>query len=161
MDGKRWTVRCAVIAAALAALGLMAVSQGAAADELRLGVRATIAKRATLKVLAQPQAVVITAADIARGWVDVPGSAHVTIRSNSPAGYMLVFASEGDFVQNMRVRGVGHDVQMGAGGGIVPQSGPAHGVTHATLQLGFRFELAPNAREGTFAWPVQMSVAPM
>lgn len=161
MNGKGWTGRRAVIASALAALGISAMSAGAAADELRLAVRATIAKRATLQVLAQPSSVVITEQDIARGYVQVPGRAQVSIRSNSPAGYMLVFASESDFVRHIRVSGLGHDVQIGAGGGVVPQRGAAQGVTQATLELGFRFELAPDARQGTFAWPVQLSVTPI
>jgi hypothetical protein len=74
---------------------------------------------------------------------------------------MLVFASEGDFVRHIRVIGLGNEVQIGAGGGVVPQSGSAQSVTHATLELGFRFELAANARQGTYAWPVQMSVVPI
>ncbi len=161
MEGKVRAIRNAARAVALAALGLAAMPPGVAASEARLPVTATIAKRATLKVLAQPATVVITDADIARGYVDVPGRAQVTIRSNSQAGYMLVFASEGDFVRHTRVSGLGREVQIGAAGGIVPQSGAAQGVTHATLELGFRFELAAGARQGTYAWPVQMSVVPI
>lgn len=145
----------------LAALGLAAMPQGAAADQLKLPVSATIAKRATLKVLAQPATVVISADDIARGYVEVASRAQVSIRSNSPRGYMLVFANEGDFLRQMRVRGLGNEIQVGPGGGIVPQGASAQGVTQATLELGFRFELNPNARQGTYAWPVQISIAPI
>lgn len=161
MNGRSWTVRSTALAVALAALGLASMSPGVAADEVRVPVTATIAKRATLKVLAQPVTVVISAADIARGYVEVPGRAQLSIRSNSLSGYMLVFASEGDFVRRIRVSGLGNEVQIGAGGGIVPQSGSAQSVTQATLELGFRFELAANARQGTYAWPVRMSVVPI
>lgn len=157
-----WILRNGTLAVTLAALaGVIAVPQLAAADQLKLPVSATIAKRATLKVLAQPATVVISAADIARGYVDVPGRAQVAIRSNSPQGYMLVFANDGDFVRHTRVRGLGNEIQIGPGGGIVPQGGSAHGVTQATLELGFRFELDPNARQGTYSWPVQISIAPI
>lgn len=161
MKGRVRNVRRAALAVAVAALGLTAMPPGVAANELGLAVTATIAKRATLKVLAQPATVVVTAADIARGYVEVPGRARVAIRSNSQAGYMFVFSSEADFVRHMRVSGLGNEVQIGAGGGVVPQSGSAQGVTQATLELGFRFELAANAREGTYAWPVHMSVVPI
>ncbi len=161
MTGRVRTVRSAALAVAVAALGLTAMPLVVAANEVSLPVTATVAKRATLKVLAQPATVVITAADITRGYVEVSGLAQVAIRSNSQAGYMIVFASEGDFVRHMRVRGLGNEVQIGAGGGVVPQSGSAQGVTQATLALGFRFELAANAQQGTYAWPVQMSVVPI
>jgi len=161
MNGKVRTHRSAALAAMLAALALAAMPLCVVADPLKLPVTATIAKRATLKVLAQPAAVVVTAADIARGWVEVPGRAQVTIRSNSPAGYMLAFASEGDFVRQMRVRGLGNEVQIGPGGGVVPLGGSAQSVTQATLELGFRFELAADAQQGTYAWPVQISVTPI
>lgn len=149
------------LAAVLATLGGIAIPSAATADQLKLPVTATIAKRATLKVLAQPATVVVTAADIARGYVDVPDRAQVAVRSNSAQGYMLVLASEADFVRQMRVRGLGDEVQVGPGGGLVRQSGSAHGVTQSTLELGFRFELAANARQGTYAWPVQISIAPI
>ena len=161
MKGKVWTVRSAALAAALAGLGLTATSLGVAAQEIKLPVTATIVKRATVKVLAQPATVVVTAADVERGYVEVPGRAQLSVRSNSQAGYMLVFASAGDFVRQMRVRGLGNEVQIGPGGGVVPLSGSARSVTQATLELGFRFELAADARQGTYAWPVQISVTPI
>jgi hypothetical protein len=161
MKGKVWTIRSAALAVALAGLGLTAMSFGVAAQEIKLPVTATIVKRATVKVLAQPATVVVTAADVERGYVEVPGRAQLSVRSNSQAGYMLVFASAGDFVRQMRVRGLGNEVQIGPGGGVVPLSGSARSVTQATLELGFRFELAADARQGTYAWPVQISVTPI
>lgn len=157
------TVKSAVlgVACALALLPMAPTSASAGGDTTKLTVTATIAKHASLKVLSQPAAVVVTAADIARGYVDVPGSAQLAVRSNSMAGYMLVFASDGDFIRQTRVRGLGNDVQLGVGGGLVPQAAAAQGVTHAVLALGFRFELSDTARQGTYLWPVQISVVPI
>jgi hypothetical protein len=155
------TAQGAVLGAASMGL-LMAPTSGLAnGSEVKLSVTATILKRASLKVLDQPSAVVITAADIAKGYVDIPGSAQLAVKSNSAVGYMLVFTSQGDFVRQTRVRGLGNDVQLGAAGGVVPLAPAAWGVTNTTMALGFRFELSDSARQGTYAWPVQMSIVPM
>ena len=71
---KTW-VRSARMALPLLPLGvpcLPATSQ--AAGEIKVTVTATILKHASLHVLAQPASLVVTAGDLARGYVDVPGS---------------------------------------------------------------------------------------
>ena len=125
----------------------------------RLVVTATVLKHASLKVLAQPTSVVITAADIARGYVDVPIAAQVSIQSNSQEGYMLMFASEGEFLHQTVVRGLGNDIQLSAGGGGVVRKAVGRGMAQATLDLGFRFLLSGSARQGIYAWPIRLSVA--
>lgn len=143
------------------ASGLLAGCTAALADahQLRLNVSATVLKRASLKVVTQPSAVLVTEADIERGYVDVAGPAQVTVRNNSVSGYLLVFANQGEFLRQVRVRGLGGEVQMGADGGFVRQPGGA--VASSILDLGFRFELAPTARAGVYAWPVQLSAVPL
>lgn len=153
--------RTAAVAAAL--VSLLMVPAGAAAEgnsEMKLTVTATVAKHASLKVLAQPSSVVITAQDIARGYVDVPSPAQVAIKNNSD-GYMLVFAGQGEFVRQVRVRGLGSDVQMGADGGVVSQRVSGRGTGSTVLDLGFRFELSASAQQGVYPWPMQMSVVPL
>ena len=127
--------------------------------ESKLTVTANVLKHASLKVLAQPTSVVITAADIARGYVDVAAPAQVSIQSNSRDGYMLMFASEGEFLHQTLVRGLGNDVQLSAGGGGVMRSADGRGMAKATLDLGFRFLLSESARQGVYAWPLRLSVA--
>jgi hypothetical protein len=145
------------VAAALA-LGLL-VSPLQTVAQTRLTVSATILKRASLKVLAQPSAVEVTAADIARGFVDVPTAATIAIRSNSQAGFQFEFASVGEFVRGLEVRGLGGNVQLGPEGGFVHQvAGPA---IETILNLGIRFDLTADARAGVYAWPLRMAVTPM
>lgn len=148
-----------VLTLALGALVMVGGVAQAQSVESKLAVTATVLKHASLKVLAQPSSVVITAADIARGYVDVPTPAQVSIQSNSREGYMLMFASEGDFLQQTLVRGLGNDVQLSAGGGGVARSADGRGMAKATLDLGFRFLLSGAARQGVYAWPVRLSVA--
>lgn len=78
----------------------------------KLTVRATVPKRTSLKVLAQPGSVAVTAGDIARGYVDVLAPAQVAIKSNTSGGYLLEFASQGDFMRQILVTGLANDVQL-------------------------------------------------
>ncbi len=152
--------RALLSALSVSLLGASLVA-AAGSNEGKLSVTATVLKHASLKVLAQPASVVVTAADIARGYVDVPSPAQVAIQSNSPGGYMLVFASQGDFVRQTLVRGLGNDVQLGAAGGGVAQGSTGRGMNKTTLDLGFRFVLSESARQGVYAWPMHLSVTPL
>lgn len=140
-------------------VGLLAVPM--ASITIKLTVTVTIPKRASLKVLAQPGSVVLAAADIARGYVDVPGFLEVAVQNNSADGYLLTFENQGEFIKQTRVRGLGYDVQFDAMGGSIPQSANGRGVQKVTLNLGFRFALADSARQGAYAWPIRLSVAPL
>lgn len=142
------------VAVALA-LGLLASPLQAVA-QVKLTVSATVLKRASLRVLSQPTAVRVTAADIARGYVDVPGAAKIAVRNNSPAGFQFEFSSNGEFVRGLRVRGLGGDVEMGPEGGFVRHTAGA--ALDTVLDLGFRFDLTADARAGVYAWPLQMAV---
>lgn len=147
-------------AVAMALLASLACPAVAVAGSVGVTVNATILKHASLQVLAQPFSVEVTPLDIARGYVDVPARARVVVKNNT-AGYMLVFAGEGEFVRQVRVSGLGADVQMGAGGGVVTRSTPGRGMNSTVLELGFRFELATDTQQGVYPWPIQMSVVPL
>ena len=148
-----------MVAIAVGVAMVLGNAAGAQSVESKLTVTANVLKHASLKVLAQPTSVVITAADIARGYVDVAAPAQVSIQSNSREGYMLMFASESEFLHQTLVRGLGNDVQLSAGGGGVARSADGRGMARITLDLGFRFLLSASARQGVHAWPLRMTVA--
>jgi hypothetical protein len=149
-----------VIVAVAAAL-LVPCTAAASGAEAKVNMTLTILKQARLTIVTQPSAVIVTAADIARGYVDVPAPADVAVQTNSAHGYMLEIGSVGDFVRQIVVRGLGNEVQLSSAGGWVKQSAQGSGVTKATLALGFRFLLSEAAREGSYAWPVNLSVTPI
>ena len=152
------------VAALLVALvvGWMAMPLTAlAASETKLTVSATVLKHASLQVLAQPASVVITAADMARGYVDVPSPAQVTVQSNTQDGYLLMFENQGEFFRETLVKGLDSDVQVSAGGGGVAQRSLGGGMRKNLLNLGFRFVLSDSARLGVYAWPMRLSVTPL
>lgn len=144
------------------AAALLGVPAGAVAgtggQRTSVLVTATVLKHASLKILAQPAAVVVTAEDVARGHVDVPAPVQVALRSNS-GGSMLEFASDGDFMRRIVVAGAGGDVEFSPAGGLVTTMHPA-GAT-SNLALTFRFVLSEGARAGTYPWPMRLSVLPL
>lgn len=148
--------RVAARLAALLCLNLLVVTGSVAAP---LAVSATVPKRATLKVLAQPASILVTQADLTRGYVEVTAPVQVAVQSNSPAGYLLVFESQGDLVSNTRVRGLGNDIEVGASG-VVPRAAPSGGGGSVKHDLVLRFMLSTSARQGLHAWPMQVSALP-
>ena len=129
--------------------------------ESKLMVSATILKHASLQILTQPSAVVVTADDIARGYVDLSNSAKLAVQSNTQGGYMLMFESQGEFLRQTLVKGLDNDVQLNASGGGVAQRAPGRGMHKTMLDLGFRFILSESARQGVYAWPLRLSVTPL
>lgn len=146
--------------AALVALGAWLPQDAGAAPETSkpMIVSATVAKRATLKVLAQPAWFVVTQADLERGYVDIQSPVQVAVQSNSPAGYLLMVESTGHLVSGTSIRGLDADVQL-AGSGVIPC--PAAGTGGVSHSLSFRFRLSGSAEPGRHAWPVHISAVPM
>ena len=83
------------------------------------------------------------------------------VKSNTADGFMLNFASHGDFISQALVRGLGSEVQLGAEGGGVARRTAARGMTQTALDLGFRFMLSASAQQGVYAWPMRVSVTPL
>ena len=129
--------------------------------ESKLLVSATVLKHASMQILTQPSAVVVTAADIARGYIDVSNSAKLAVQSNTQGGYMVMFESQGEFLRQTLVKGLDNDVQLSAYGGGVAQRASGRGMHKTMLDLGFRFILSESARQGVYAWPLRLSVTPL
>ncbi|MCM2312356.1 MAG: hypothetical protein NDI84_13235 [Steroidobacteraceae bacterium] len=145
---------------AAALMGAGAKASTASDGQSRLLVTATVLKHASLKVLAQPAAVVITAEDIARGHVDVPLHTEFVVNTNT-AGYLLDFATSGNFIRQIIVTGLANEVQLGAEGGVIAQGSAPGPKTRRGVLLAFRFVLSESARATTYPWPVRLSAAPM
>ncbi len=113
MKSFKTVVHSAQLALPMLALGLLCLpATSQAAGEVKVTVTATILKHASLQVLAEPASLVITAGDLARGYVDVPAASQVAIQSNTSGGYLLEFASQGDFMRQILVHGLGPVVQL-------------------------------------------------
>jgi hypothetical protein len=152
-------IRSALVAVLV--LGLPAVARSAIAADARLLISATVLKHASLTALSQPQSLVITSADLAQGYVELPDAVQMAIKSNTRNGYMLVFDVDATFVEATWVRGLQNKIQLSATGGVVPLPASGHGMSVSTHDLGLRFLLAPSARAGVYLWPMRVSVVPM
>lgn len=136
-------------------------NSGAGASSAKLTVTATVQARASLKVLFQSPELVVTNADVARGFVEVGPASRIEIRNNNPAGYFLVFEGMGGPIRpfkDVHVRFPGREVQIDFSGGMVAQ--PDSGRGSVTMELSYRFALTEDARPGTYSWPLSMSVVP-
>lgn len=159
-----------VTAALIASLSLASIesadvahaAEPTGASKARVTVTATVPARASIKFLYQAPELVVTNADISRGYVEIPGASRIELKSNNPDGYMLVFEGANgpvNLVREIDVQGLGRDVQIDAyGGGIVL---PSEGLAPVTKELSYRFVLSDKAQPGTYMWPLTMSVRPM
>ncbi len=124
----------------------------------RLTVNATITPYATLTVVSQAQAIVITDADIQQGYVDVNSASLFQIKNNSTMGYRLAFENTGATFTEVRVEGPGIDSVLTNGTGFVYQP---YSRAPVSLPLSYRFMLSGNISPGIYAWPLVVSVNPV
>jgi len=151
-----------IASAALALAALPCTFCALAAGDLQMPVSARIAKHVRVQVLSQPQTVEVTAADVARGFVEAPQRVQMAVQSNTQDGYSLAFTKHAGFVRQARVSGLGAG-EMQLQGDMLATTRPAagRGVYREVLEMAFRFELSPEARQGTYPWPIQVAVLPL
>lgn len=114
-----------------------------------LQVRATVLERARLQLVTQPATLQLTAADVARGYVDVPEPTRVQLESNMRKPVQLDFTAGAGAVR---------------AGGVELLDGPARMqpvVGRQQVELRFRLHLDRDAVPGVHAWPVQISMLPL
>ncbi len=153
-----------VAAALIAALSLVPVTEAVAAQSAahaaasaQITVSATVLARASLHVLQQPTELVVTDADIQRGFLDVDAGSLVEIKNNSRAGVYMAFASQGLPFREALVRGFGREISLGPNGGIITQQLTGK----AVVALSYRFIFDKSSQAGTYAWPLSISVNPV
>jgi len=143
----------------LASLPTMVSQAEAAQKHAAMSVSVTVIANA--KVLSDYQALQLTvsAADVARGYVEVAAAARFSVECNSRSGYLMEFNPVGNLFAAVEVAGLGKDVHLGADGGTVAQRGPTS--PELTHELSFRFTLHPDTRQGVYPWPLRLSVRPL
>jgi len=136
----------------------MLLASPALADQARarFTVSAVVPKRVTLAVLEQPAQLVLSDADIERGYKDV--SARYRVRHNDPHGYLLHLAPRIGLTRYVEVRGLATEVQLGDADLAIRQA--SVGRLH-DFELAFRFVLDPAARPGAYPLPVHVTAAPL
>lgn len=120
-------------------------------------VSAIVQARALLNVESAPAGLRLTATDVQRGYVDLPAASRISVRTNSPTGYLLAFEIVGGPIAEVQVRGLGAETYISSMGGWIarPYTG---GVTSA--EISYRLVLSKDARPGEYPWPVILSASP-
>jgi hypothetical protein len=123
-----------------------------------LQVTATVSPVARLEAVAQAP-LLITRADLARGFVDTPHPLHLRVYSNSRAGFVLEVAAQSRWFTAVAIEGLDAPVTLGAEGGAVVQRW--QGAPSRALDLRVRFGLGPGLLPGLYAWPLQLRARPL
>lgn len=125
---------------------------------VKITIGATVLERTTMTVLKQIPEIVVTTADIMRGYVDIYAATRISVRSNNPAGYLLAFedlSGLSSIFNSMNVRVGAREVQFSQNRGWVSQPYVRGGVT---LDVSYHFLLAKNARPGIYHWPLMIAI---
>jgi hypothetical protein len=146
------------LAIATAMLGALLPCAAAGQGDAVLVVRATVLRHTSIRI-APPRTLMISEADVARGYVELATPVEVEVQSNVREGYTLVFERLGEEVRQVHVRGL-RDSGLLVGDAAAMASRPAagRGLWREQLQLRFRFDLGPHVRPGQHPWPLNISM---
>jgi hypothetical protein len=144
-----------------ALLGALLACTAAAATESRttFSVSVRVLARATLNVRSEPADVMITQADVRRGYVEIAEPTLLDVSTNDPAGYALVILPQAPWFSQVTVRGAGDEITLGTEGGTIVERGRAAPTT--SLELTYRFALSPDIGPGHYPWPLHLAVQPL
>ena len=144
-----------VVLLLMAAAPVSPALAGSAAAGLQVSV--TVQARALLHVESAPAGLLLSAADVQRGYVDLPAASRISVRTNSPTGYLLAFEVAGGPIEAVRVRGLGAETYISSMGGWIAR--PYTGAL-TSADLSYRLVLSKDARPGEYPWPVTLSASP-
>ena len=121
-----------------------------------IAVSAVVTANAVMQVEYQAQQLVVTAADVARGYCDAPAASRIRVSSNSRRGYLISVFSRLPIFKSVRVDMPDASAQIDQDGGSIVQHG-RHGKALLT-EMTYRFMLADGVVPGTYPWPLQLEV---
>lgn len=136
----------------LVPLTLLVDPATAAEQRATMTIGATVQGVARIVDPGSPERLVVSAQDIAAGYVEVRPAAALKIDSNSLEGVAIEIRTR---------RAEFSDVVVNYGGGVARMSGDGlrlvqRGAPDATLPLTYRFLLRPNQTAGDYAWPLEI-----
>ena len=139
-------------------LGVGSAHAGNSSTSAKINVSATVLERTSMRILNQAQEVVITNADILRGYVEIPAASRIHVKSNNVQGCFLTFevlSAPNNVFNSFNVVVGGREVQLSKSGGWIHQPFVRGGIT---INLNYRFAFSKDAQPGTYSWPLMVSV---
>lgn len=149
--------RVARLVALCAVLGAMQQAQAGTA-RAEIGVSVTVMARTLIDAASSPRQLWITAADVARGYVEVPQATRLLVTNTDRRGYLLSVWPQVQVFSRVIVRSDDSQAELGADGGEIFERRWGRALP---LALDFRFLLAPGVRPGVYPWPVTFQVSPL
>jgi|SRR5438132_1297680 len=146
---RKKTTAILLLAAIVLAPSVMAGSSSA-----QMNVSVQVIARTIVTVDNQPASVDITAADVARGYIDLPQSVAFRVRSNAVNGYTMQFEPVGYPFAQAQVSWGSNMATVGADGTWLTRP-YQQGTTLGNLNV--RLTLAPDTAPGSYSWPVRFS----
>jgi hypothetical protein len=152
-----------VAAALMAALSLVPIEEArssgssSSAMSTTIKVSATVLARSSLHILRQPSEIIVTNADIKKGFLDVSAGSLLEVRNNSRAGVSLIFDVHGLPFREIIVSGLDSEVSLGPNGGMITRQMTGANI----LSLSYRFVFDEYSQAGTYAWPLSLAVNPV
>ena len=123
-----------------------------------LPVSATVMPYARLTAVAAPTRFAVSAEDLARGYVDVVEPTTFAVAHNT-RGYVLEVYALLPIAAAIDVYGLPQQVRLSGSGGSIENR--ATGAISERVALTYRVVLGPDARTGTYPWPLQLAVRPL
>ncbi len=154
-------IQCRIVFGALTTLAAATISPHGDAAAVRgvIAVTAIVPAQTTAQLVRQPAELTITAADIARGYVDISPATELRVTSNDPVGYVVEFFSRLPILTAVTVSSRDGSADLGPDGGAIVERGRQG--RDQSLRLSFRFRLAAPVQPGTYAWPLALNVRPL
>lgn len=134
---------------------------GSSSSSITLAVSAKVLEHTDIRIIKQVRELVITARDVTQGFVDIPLASLISVKTNNPRGYFLVFEvmnSQDDLFHSVSVVAGGKEFQLSPGSNWIHQPYIRGGIT---IDLDYRLSLSKNVHPGTYNWPIMVSALPM
>ena len=120
-----------------------------------LNVGATVIPVVEYEFLHQENSLVITSADIERGFIDINNGIIVAVKTNSLNGYMLNIAFDSSLFKEIIISDENISSPVKEGFGELHM--PFQGKNYLTKELTIRFYFSANTEPGTYKWPVSLA----
>jgi hypothetical protein len=151
----------ALAAASLTIAGGMLPAESAAGDTMRISIQATVLPYISISRFTVPNSLVVSAEDVARGYIDVDEPVTIDVRTNRQLGVILGFSVRSPMVRSVTLNGAGNGLAVSAAGASLNVAKVGNGLGTQSLALRVRVELSPDAQPGTLAWPLAVFLAPV
>jgi len=102
----------------------------------------------------QENVIHVTAADVARGVVEVRGGSRFVVTAHSASRYSLKLANRGTLFSAVHIEGLDSAAALGPASAVVADQDAVAG--RRVISVDYRFTLAPGTAPGTYAWPLEL-----